>query len=191
MAEETLLHRQNHSHRVVRAAPHPAGGELNPKEYYMTDPPNVADSRFIVNPGKTHEVFYAASFEKDARVECHALESWGQIERFVTESFRSGTDIAGTPEGLVAKLREKADKLEQWLEKNPQPAEAEFQGMPYAGMKVWVEHPGKPGTLVNVAVTEIFVSDGQVCVATEGWKYFRPGCWFWTEEEAKASLQKT
>jgi len=187
---EGLLHRKNTESRVVAAAPHPKEKGINPDEYYMVDPPSGSDCMFFPYPGKTHAVFYTASFGNEAQINCHALENWQAVNRFVIESINSGMLLANKPEQLVAQLRAKADKLEQWLEKNPQPAESEFQGMPYAGMKIWVEHPGEPGTLVQVEVIDTYVSVGEVCVATEGFKYFRPGKWFWTKEAAKASLRK-
>lgn len=187
---ESLQHRKNAESRVVEAAPHPKERGVNPNEYYMVDPPSGSDCLFLPQRGDTHAVFYTASFGSEARVDCHALENWQAVCRFVTETINAGVMLASKPEQLVAELRAKADKLEQWLEKNPQPAASEFQGMPYAGMKIWVEHPGEPGTLVEVKVVDTYVSVGEVCVATEGFKYFRPGNWFWTREEAEASLQK-
>jgi hypothetical protein len=56
-------------------------------------------------------------------------------------------------------------------------------------MQVWVEHPGRPNSLVHVKITEISVIDGDICIVTEGWKYFRPGHWFWTKEAAEVSLR--
>jgi len=185
-----LLHRKNPDTRVVQAAPHPAGDVVNPEEYYMVDPPDHSASAFLVYPGNTHVVFYTAEFGNNARVDSHPLENWQQVERFLTESSRTGTPVANTPQQLIDDLRKKADLLEKWLEQNPQPVAADFQGMPYAGMKVWVEHPGQPGTLVHVKVTETCVMDGDMCVITEGWKYFRPGTWFWAQGDAEASLQK-
>lgn len=186
-----LQHRKDSSdNRVVEAAPHPKGGEVNPQEYYMTDPFSHNENFFLANPGETHSVWYTAEFGNDTRVTCHALENWHQVRRFVDESIKNGTEVSRTPQQLVVDLREKANKLEKWLEENPLPAQAAFQGMPYAGMKVWVKHPGKPGTLVHVKVIELYVTDGDVCIVTEGWKYFRPDHWFWTEEEATASLSK-
>lgn len=186
---EHLQHRKNAESRVIKAAPHPKEKGVNPNEYYMVDPPIGSDCLFLPYPGKTHAVFYTASFSNEPRVDCCALENWQAVNRFVTESIRSGALLANKPEQLVAELRAKADKLEKWLEKNPQPAASEFQGMPYAGMKVWVEHPGEPDTLMPVKVVDTYVSAGKVCVATEGFKYFPPGKWFWTKEAAEAKLQ--
>ncbi len=183
-------HRTDTDGRVIEAALHPEGSDINPNEYYMVDPPSGSDTLFLAHRGQTHVVYYTASFEGDTRIDCHALESWQQVDRFLTDSFRSGSMVASSPKQLIADLRKKADKLEQWLEKNPQPAKTEFQGMPYAGMKVWVEHPGKPGIIVHIKVVGAYVSGKEVCVATEGWKYFRPGQWFWTKEAAEASFQK-
>ncbi|MCA9368047.1 hypothetical protein KC887_07370 [Candidatus Kaiserbacteria bacterium] len=187
---ESLQHQKDTESRVVKAAPHPKQKGVNPDEYYMTDPPRGSDCMFLPYPGMTHAVFYTATFGGGPTVQCHALENWQAVNRFVTESWRSGVLLANRPEEIVADLRRKADQLEQWLNNNPQPVPAEFQGMPYAGMSVWVEHPGKPGVMVDVRVTETYVSCGEVCVATEGFKYFRPGQWFWSEEEARENLQK-
>ena len=186
-----LQYRADSDSRVMHAAKHPKEGVVNPDEYYMVDPPRSSDCHFLANPGNTHVVFYTATFTGDTQVNCHALENWQQVDRFFSDSIRSEITPVMTPEEIVADLRAKADKLEKWLGENPQPPAASFQGMPYAGMKIWVEHPGKPGTLVHVKVTEICVMNGDVSVLTEGWKYFRPGCWFWTKEAAEASLQKT
>lgn len=181
-------HQKGFDGRVVKAAPHPQGNEIDPKEYYMVDPPSAA-CMFLPDPGSTHSVWYTASFGHDVRITCHALENWRQVDRFITQCIDKGLNVARTPQQIVADLRKQADDLEQWLEKNPQPKAKDFQGMPYAGMRVWVEHPGEPGTLVNITVTETYVTSGEVCIATEGWKYFRPGQWFWTKEAAEQSLK--
>ncbi len=185
-----LQHQHDSNNRVVKAAPHPKDTVIDSKEYYMVDPPSSSESMFLAYPGRTHAVWYTASFGNDVRVDCHVLENWHQVDRFITESLDAGHCIANTPQQIVADLRKKADDLERWLEKNPQPPADYFQGMPYRGMEVWVEHPGKPGTLVCIKVTGTYVSGGEVCIATEGWKYFRPGHWFWTKEAGEKSLKK-
>lgn len=187
---DSLQHQKDADFRVTKAAPHPRENGVNPKEYYMTDPPPNRDIGFYPHPGKTHVVFYTTALHDKPTVTCHALENWQAVSHFMSDPYYQGMCIANKPEQLVAELREKADQLERWLQENPQPAEEEFQGMPYAGMYVWVEHPGKPGEILEVRVSGTWVSDGEVCVTTEGFKYFRPGDWFWNKAAAQAQVQK-
>lgn len=174
MSDE-LKHVKDHEHRVIRPAPHPKGGEINPKEYYMVDSPN---GQWISQPGRTHLVLYwldKSGFEPVIR--SSACETMAAAERMLAQ--HCSEFVSFSPEEVIKSLEKTIEKVRGQVLPGPD----QFQGMPYCGETVWVIHPTKG--VVSVTVTEVADIDGKLSVVF-GLHYKPNGEWFWSEAEAEA-----
>lgn len=174
---EKLQHREDNG-TIVKAAPHPCGGPLLEKEYYMADPSRDG-LRLLATAGETHRVVYWLDMGGGTpRIQYHACETMVEAERLLYEHMF----VDFSAEGVIKRMEEVVQKLRDVKV----PDAKSFQGMPYAGQQVWVISPqGEP---VQVKVTEIGEMNGSMCVIF-GFHYKPNGQWFWTEDAARAYLE--
>ncbi len=162
--------------RITRAAPHPQGAQLNPREYYMVDR-GGNDLGLLAYPGATHVIVYWLDTSSMTPRICYEVcETVRAAERALSEHSKEFSDLR--PEGIVTQL----EKTLEAARKLAAPKPESFQGMPYLGQTVWVIAPN--GKAVPVRVTEIAEMSGEMCVIF-GFHYKPNGQWFWTQEAAE------
>ncbi len=171
------LQHVTHDGLVIKAAPHPMGGELNQKEYYMTDARGDGFTPLAM-PGETHRVVYWLDGSgMKPRILYHAYESVAAAARALSDYTKLFS--AFHPEDVIKQLRETLAAVEKLSVPKP----SEFQGMPYLGQMVWVINPS--GTPVEVKVTEVTDMNGVMSVIF-GSHHKPNGEWFWNKEAAEA-----
>ncbi len=163
--------------KVVRAAPHPKGGPIDPAEYYMVDQQNYDGIGLLAQSGETHRVVYwldTGGFEP--RICYEAFENLNAVARVLSDHRKQFA--AFSAEDVISQIEKTLEKVRELGLPSPD----RFQGMPYLGDLVWVVAPDR--SLVQVKVTEIAEMEGQMSIIF-GFHYKPNGEWFWTKEDAE------
>ncbi len=88
--------------RITRAAPHPQGAQLNPREYYMADR-GGNDLGLLAYPGATHVIVYWLDTSSMTPRICYEVcETVRAAERALSEHSKEFSDLR--PEGIVTQL---------------------------------------------------------------------------------------
>jgi hypothetical protein len=162
--------------KIIKAAPHPRGAPLDPKEYYMADPPGHIVG-LLAWPGETHRVVYwLDTTGLEPTIQSEACETMSAADRKLQEHRHHFP--AFTPGEVIAQMEKTLEKIRKLTPPKPEL----FQGMPYIGDLVWVIAPDK--SIVQVKVTEIGEMSGSMSIIF-GFYYKPNGEWFWTKEAAE------